>query len=1493
MAHPFRNITFWPFVLFAFAISSAQTERFIPDSAAAADLWHISGSTQLYVGASFYYMNPLDSIIVWPDTSDADTTGTLYFMVPGYMDSALALFTNRQLGARANISKMVPGIRPGTEIFFMYKSVGRKYPRYTGQNRLGFDPKNQTAYPGAKFVSRDFGLKPGFGHRFAVAGRLGALGGVANDTIVFGFEDGGTSVIAGFDSLVAADFDFNDVIFRAIGLDLNIEAIPDSIVIVCADTARAGDSVLCRAEVWSDSGGIRVRSPQFDSLVAWGLSGRMLLKDSLVPSAIKGSAVFLPRTAFEKFTLRASLRSFFTGDTLRSSKNIWVNPGPPQTLSIELRRDTASPNFSLHATVQIAMVQIPSNTLSLSLYAITRDRFGNFAGFAASPSWDTAYRTTLPNSRPGVVSVRAGNLRGEGIVEKKTGSGNALVFAEYETGTLTLLDTVIVSVVAADYDSLSICAARGDSLVPIKTCTMTMDQCTTFVAIGRRVDSRSWERLQTEWRFSPWFSAPVSGADSVRFCPADTGTGTISINYQDRVWQTAALRVVPGAPVALHIFTDKAAPFPPDTFVNAGAPLQLFARVFDAHGIWLTRTSADQISWTVMEHSAALGPADSSGRLSASSGTPVVYFPQRSPRTVTVRAAYAGLRDTVAASIRPGKPYRISIESSSDWRLSPYAPDPIDTLAIPDNRTSRSVWALVRDSLGNFVDLLNGASWSASDTIISVQSREPGEGIVIKSLQVSAGMCALSVSRPSSRLIGDTAVVKLLPYHYTSLRIVAGADMQLDSLIMSTNDDTTLKAQALRSDTAVWCDVAARWTITDSLVAAPAAAAVFRFSPVKPGTGFVAAALTGIDALADTVRAIFTRGDPVRAELIIITSDEKRVAGDTMRAVVRIYNTDGLVPGAYCYGKESPNLPAAYQDSLGYGGGPFVPRVVSGKGSGDIAVPPSVGEGIPQCFLDGIDSIGLVLYYAPFAKDSLHRLVVKLGDISGDAAPFRLRPSTLASLRLFHSNYCCGDTLVLRYPRERALVYAIGRDRFENVTGEEFSSWATSGTLHAVPPAAIGSRIMYTADSASVKGDEEGFIVAASLANPAVTDSLWTLVLGPQAEALSAITRDDDGNGLLDGIVVRFNKPVHERDNGLHRLFTATQPDASLTIDSASVSPDSMSVLLHLKEEPGFALQTDWTPLISFHNEEFALAGATDSFSMQADDGAGPVVDFVVKEIKGEDRRGDLVTVAFSEPVTDREGNAVSFLTSPDSLFSAWFIGQSDSFEPVLMFDGIGELTAPTEEGRLRFRMANGKELTASHYLNLRADDRAAPLLDKAGNRPSTLNRKVKVVVKGDPSGVLTIGPNPSSPTLLREGAGEFHLEHNPRATDWVARDRAGFAIRFQVVLPEGKSREIGGRLNIFDVIGNSVTGDPVIRYQWKNIVKGGRIINNQNRGNLLPSTWNPNGTVYDYLVYWNGYAKNRRKAAPGVYQAILTLFIKTDGITETKTLTGLIGVKP
>lgn len=1473
----------------------SQTALFTPDSTAKKQLWRISKTTELYVGASFYYIDPSDSIVVWLDTSESDITGDLYVMVPGYSDSAMFLFSNKDIGTRINITKVLSSpIIPGTEIFFMYKRRDAVYPKFTGQNRKNLDPADKSSYPGAEFVAKEFDRRPGYGYRWSVAGRIIDASSIPTDTAIFGFEDM-INLFSPNDTLVISDRDFNDVIFRVTGLNLNVEKTLDSIQLLIPDSVIAGDEVICSTKVWFDSSGQKITIHNLDSMITWKLSGFSINRDTLIPGTTVGTSKFLPRTAFESFVICASLINPKTHDTVSTCKTVRVYPGKPDHLSIELRADTASSDFNRNNTIQIGRVLIPSNTMTQSIYAIFRDKFGNFAGFSPSTVWDTSSTSSIPGLTHGCVSVSSGQTNvGEGIVSKIT-SGNLLVFAKDIFDGKTLKDTVIVNVPSAIYDSLRIGKLTNSNIKFINSLTTTTDSCTHLEAQGRRVDNGKWESLRVSWRSPKWHinteRAVFSGLD---FCPQDTGNGFLEIQYDGYLKNQISINAKPGAPQSLRLYTDAGKSFPSDTFVQACKPLVLHARIFDKNGIWIKSLVKDSIFWNFTDDTTVTSDSNQSAFLNTTNGETVKLNPIRAYRTVNVRANFYAFSDTVNISIHPGDPYRVVIESHANWHISLHAPDEIDTIEIPDNSISASVFALLRDSVGNYIDSVREGSWSAADTIIKIQSgKQPCHGIITKNLQVVNGVTPVMVT---SGTLSDTAFVKLLPYHFTAIRITDINHNRINNLTMSTNQDTTLKVQGLRSDTTLWRDIMADWSKTDSLSidpACPLKTSSFTFSPVKPGNGVVAVQYNSNDTLRDTINVTFKRGDPVKAEIDLLTSPEKLIAGDTIYACIKIFNKDGLVPGEFCSSTDFSGKLLYYTDQLGYGDRTMKPVIFSALGNANINKPGTPKSGLKQCFSNGKDTVGMVLYYAPFNKDSLHRIMLQFGSIQAYSNPFRLKPSYLDSLSLAHTHKCCKDSLVLRYPDEQALIYAIGYDKYGNMRGGELCTWRTTGTLHECDTANSLTRIEYSADSAIVDDDESGNLIAVSVQNASISDTLRVVIIGPLAKPVNAVTKDLNGNGLLDRIEIRFDMPVYKNSKHLLSYFSIYYNNSPLSLDSFSISKDSMNLTLFLNEYKDTSmLQTGWTPVISFQNVEFALGGAVDSFNIETFDGAGPVIKSVVKEIKNENRNDDVVTITFSEKITGPNGSQFSFIEMPERVFTV-YTKYSNSFKAIPILSGIKHFNAPVEPNFVLFNTSNGNDLSGHNYLNIRTDKGAYIIEDLSGNIPSKQNRKVQVQIKGTVKTELLIAPNPSRPSFVHEKPGEFHLVHNPQAVQWVAREKAGVAIIFPIQLTESHGTVVGGQIVILDMIGNKVIADPETDYKFGNLFNKDPVVSNQKHLNIIPSAWRANGSIYEYVIYWNGYTKDKLKAAPGVYRAILKLYTKSGQGEKVTTFVGKIGIKP
>jgi hypothetical protein len=1494
-------------VLFFLLFSTAawgQTARFTPDSNAAANLWRIDAGTELYVGASFYYLNPADSIVVWMDTSDADITGNLYFMVPGYRDSAFFLLTNKQ-HTRINVTASLGiAIPPQTEIFFMYRlQSDSATPRYTGQNRSGVDPGNQIVYPGARFVSRDFGVRPGYGHRWAVAGRLRNGNSAVNDTVVFGFEDGNTKIDPLHDSLVTSDFDFNDVIFRVTGVSLNVEAHPDSIALQVSNTApTAGDTVRCTAVIWADSAGIMVRVSRYDSLLRWQLTGSAVNGDTLIVSPLDDTtAFFIGRTSTTPFTVRTWFISPFSGDTVMANRVVRVKPGPARQLSIELRADTGSTGFSRNRPAPAGRIQIASNQSSRSVYAILRDAFGNFTLFGSLAVWDTLTISARPGMVAGIATVRSGDVRlGEGVITKATGNGDIMVLARHAAGIDTLRDTLLVNVAGASFDSLRLLAKRAADSMPIQALRISTDQCTTLVAQARRTDNGAWENVPVSWVFSaPWNAADApTPKGSVDFCPGDTGNGIISISYGNHLYYTITLNAIPGAPVRLILYHDSLA-LPADTSVRAGRTFSCIARLFDHHDVWLSDTmlvaGSNALSWKIVENVALIDNRDSTGNVTLERDFSMNYLPLKAYRSVVITVARGDLRDSVTLAILPGPAYRLVIEPTGDWTLSPNTPNPVDTVEIPDDRTSARLYAIVRDSLGNYVDSLRQGSWGSIDTIVSVVAgTSPCEGVIVKNLAVSQGKTVVYATEKPGEF-ADSAWVKLLPYHYTKVRIVTGNGAAIDSLTCSTNDDTVLIVQAMRSDTSLWREVNGSWSAAGGIMllpVPPAAAARYAFSALVPACGSIAVTL-GTPLLSDTLQVCFSRGKPLWASLHLLTPPEKIIAGDTIKALASIYGRHGLVPGRYCYTTDSSFGPAYYLDSLGDGNRADKPSAISGSLSAFVAVPENIGDGINQCFINGLDTVRFLLYYAPASPDSLHRLKVLLGGLSAATPLFKLFPGPLSSIALKHNRGDSGtDTLVLRAPRDSALITAIGYDRYVNFRGEESCLWSVSGTLHTLDSAGPFPRIIYSADSSHVSKNESGNINARVIADTLINGSLAVRIIGPLARPVSAITRDTNANGLLDRIEMSFSLPVTiGGQSTLAQSISVTCNGTILNVNGVTAGPTINDLIVLLKESAVPQPQTGWKPLVAVNNSRFPLSGAMDSFRITCDDGAGPVVWSAVKQIADlDDRKQDRVIVTFSEPVRGPDGNSFSLQTPPKEVFTIW-VEEKAAFTRVEMLDGIDYLSSAPSPDQLTFIMKNGKDLTPQNHINIRTNSGVLLVDASAANPPLADNKKVKVEVKGSGTGDLEAFPNPTIPTAHREKPGTFNLRCNPSAVDWVRNDNAGVILYFKLALPDEDGVSVGGRLTIHDVLGNRVAADPVSYYKPEKLLKGERVLQNSMRPNIISSNWIADGSVYDYYIYWNGFTINGFRAAPGVYRAVLVLVITSSKGKDVRVLAKKIGI--
>ncbi len=386
-------------------------------------------------------------------------------------------------------------------------------------------------------------------------------------------------------------------------------------------------------------------------------------------------------------------------------------------------------------------------------------------------------------------------------------------------------------------------------------------------------------------------------------------------------------------------------------------------------------------------------------------------------------------------------------------------------------------------------------------------------------------------------------------------------------------------------------------------------------------------------------------------------------------------------------------------------------------------------------------------------------------------------------------------------------------------------NWTVNGTLHPLHDTVNISRVLYESDPAIVTDDKSGYIIARSSESRAITDSLYIFILGPRSNVSSAVTGDADGNGLLDKITITFDRPVYLESSLKLRDFQISYRSSAFPVDSLQLSSDNQTMLLYLQEQPSQTMQTAWTPQITFDNSHYSLIKAPDTLSVTTTDGAGPGIESIVKEIKDNNRKNDLITVTFSERISGPGGDIFSVLQMPADVFNTWRQVRSDSMEQHSLLSGITGFNGPLSPNQLFFNTTNSVELTNKHCFNIRTDSLAYVLTDRYNNAPHQNNRKVNVEIRGNVVEKMRIFPNPGRATELREPAGVFNIEHNPLALDWVRADNAGIVMQFLLKLPENVKSSVKGQITIFDAVGNIVCSDPGVHYRWKNLVADGPVI--------------------------------------------------------------------
>ena len=826
----------------------------------------------------------------------------------------------------------------------------------------------------------------------------------------------------------------------------------------------------------------------------------------------------------------------------------------------------------------------------------------------------------------------------------------------------------------------------------------------------------------------------------------------------------------------------------PDTVVSVYDTVHLISSVLD-NALENRPDVAATTSWTIISSN-----ANPPSVLKSQTGSNVIVVPEIAYDTITIEGVVRDelnditLRDTIRIIVVPGKDYKVWIEADTSMEdlNAKQHPQPLDRIVISSTMTQGHGYAIVRDTSGAFTRIANPTTteWSSLDPSLFSAQGEPAKqyhGIITKDLSAIQGENqAVATETP---LIADSVLVIIAPYTIVSLRLVERGKNLItdyaDSIFMNTDEKRLFDVYGLRSDATdstlpeSWVRVNADWDLSSPLHSAiqpPNYDKSWTFDPTNPtGTGTLI--LTNPDDSKTktlTIPVTIVRAPPSEVTFRIITFPD--TAGDTILAVVEIRNTDGLVPGKYCFqpGGDDQHQ-AIYQDSLGKGGDLRPDPNIEVDGNMTILnTDPSTTYKNNQCFTDGYDTVKVVLYYAPFDHDSTHRLTVTLNEsLRAQTDPFILWPAKLDSLDISDDNHITipGPVILDSRNTESITVYSTGYDKYGNLRGFENSEWNTDGTLD--PKNVIGAQIYIETDN--IKNHQQGNICAsANGENGLARACLPIQIIGPGAQLAEAITRDSNGDGYLDRIDLTFNNKVFiSNTNAAYFTVKRTSVANSSNFIVDSIVPqsagDSIHYMLYIHwplELRNNTPQTAWTPFVDIQS----FNDVNPVFNLLTKDGAAPVVWKVVKTVgKDPGSKKDVVTIYLSEKIIGAEGAAFTINIRPDSVFNIWTKNPSTGeFTFINMFNGIESFTSTTKDSILKVTTTNGLDITTAHWVNIKWENKK--LQDVSGNWPDATNQRVHVEVEGQGQD-FTVFPNPLTPgfTYVQPGPINFVPEVNAR----------------------------------------------------------------------------------------------------------------------------------
>lgn len=862
----------------------------------------------------------------------------------------------------------------------------------------------------------------------------------------------------------------------------------------------------------------------------------------------------------------------------------------------------------------------------------------------------------------------------------------------------------------------------------------------------------------------------------------------------------------------------------------------LTAKIFDKDSSEMTWLE-DSIRWEIISPTTL----DANDKLINTKGKTARFTATKAWRTIIVRASvydpYLPDQKKFALdtfTINVCSPNHIVIEGSPTPGY--WGDQPLESVLIgPKDTLYNKLFAVVRDTFGNLAGL-KAADWFTSSTattwtsaitkIATVQGENGAKYHGTATRADSAGDVKVTASDASNaNLKPGSVIVKVSNYYYVKLRLVdLKTGKVVDTLKIETDSTGRYKIQGLKStykdqpeNPNAWEDAQGKVDLKDTLKTdcpLTTNGNTWNYCPSNHGTGRVILTNPNDTNTATTIIPVVVTLSKPKLYLEILTPPLERIAGDTLKFRAYIKNDDGLIPIPYCFGGSNADIKdsIAYFDNLGRGGA---------------AKPESftlVNDKLPinfdfekyytsQCFQNGSDTFGIVLYYAPFNfQDSLHVIKAIAGNLQAETEKFRLFPGPLYTLKLEDNNWVERQGPVHLKPENDVFsTVATGYDKFGNRIGHQNSEWSVTNTLD---PSKLtntnGEKTTYQSlnetDSisgklvAQAKGVNDSLIIA----------SIELIVDPPVTKVVSAVTRDINGNGILDRIDVTFHKSTKFALHDGNLSIANTNPTVILTADS--IKPADISgktYYIYLSEADKSKPQTGWTPKMTLSNFP-----GVENTTVIVKDGAAPVVWKAHKQINSTgDRMKDVITVTLSEKIAKGGGsNLATVETKPELVLKIWeksaagvFIYDSSMLrdkdgKQIKNFDRIKDDSGSVSI--LIFKMTNNQDITDNDWVNIFYENRL--IADESSNYTHELNQKVPFVISGK-GPLIEVIPDPAIPTTAFGKPGKIELMRSKNEAFEMVKN-GGVIMKLTLPIPNDSTvKDIYIKTKLYDVVGNQV----------------------------------------------------------------------------------------